>query len=230
MLELSESWRTAHPDAHIGILAMRGLANPGQAPALDTRKTDLELSLRERFAGKTRADIKALPTIQAYTRYYKQFKKTYHVQHQLESFALKGRDLPRVAALVEAMFMAELENLLLTAGHDLDVVRQPVTVHSAEGTETYSGIAGKELVLKTGDMFIADAEGVLSSIIYGPDRRTKIGPGTRSALFTVYAPEGIAPKDVVAHLETIRDLVTLISPEAQVEELRIYSTAIAHNS
>jgi len=230
MLQLSESWRAAHPEAHIGILAMRGVANPREVPALDARKAALESELREHLAGKTRADIKALPAIQAYTRYYKRFKKTYHVQHQLESVALKGRDLPRVAALVEAMFMAELQNLLLTAGHDLDVLTQPVTVHSADGSETYTGISGKELALKAGDMYIADAKGVLSSIIYGPDQRTKIGAETRSALFTVYAPAGIAPEDVIAHLKTIRDLAILISPEAQVEELKVYSTAVAHTA
>ena len=46
--------------------------------------------------------------IPAYNACYKGFKKTYHVQLQLESVALKGRSIPRVAALMEAMFMAEL--------------------------------------------------------------------------------------------------------------------------
>jgi len=115
MLILSESWQTAHPEAHIGILTMRNVATPDHAPALDERKAALEAKLREQFDGQTRSAIKALPTIRAYAGYYKQFKKTYHVQHQLESVALKGRDIPRTAALVEAMFMAELENLLLTA-------------------------------------------------------------------------------------------------------------------
>jgi len=226
MLVLSESWQAAHPGAHIGILTMRNVATPERAPALDERKAALEANLREQFDGQTRSAIKALPTIQAYTRYYKQFKKTYHVQHQLESVALKGRDIPRTAALVEAMFMAELENLLLTAGHDLDAVRQPITVHSAEGTEAYVGIGGQELILKAGDMFIADAEGVLSSIIYGPDRRTKIGPETRNALFTVYAPVGITAEDVDKHLRSIRDYVHLVAPDAEVEELRVYSAGI----
>jgi len=102
-------------------------------------------------------------------------------------------------------------------------VRQPVTVHSAEGTESYAGISGQELVLKAGDMFIADAEGVLSSIIYGPDRRTKIGPETRNVLFTVYAPAGIAAEDVDKHLRSIRDYVHLVAPGAEAEELRVYS-------
>jgi len=75
-------------------------------------------------------------------------------------------------------------------------------------------------------MFIADAEGVLSSIIYGPDRRTKIGPETRNALFTVYAPAGIAAADVGKHLRSIRDYVHLVAPDAEVEELRVYSAGI----
>jgi DNA/RNA-binding domain of Phe-tRNA-synthetase-like protein len=223
MLILSKSWQAAHPDAHIGILAMHNVATPDHAPALDERKAALEAELRQQFDGQTRSAIKALPTIRAYTGYYKRFKKTYHVQHQLESVALKGRDIPRTAALVEAMFMAELENLLLTAGHDLDAVRQPVTVHSADGTETYVGISGQELILKAGDMFIADAEGVLSSIIYGPARRAKIGPEIRNVLFTVYAPVDIDAEAVDKHLRSIRDYVHLVTPDAEVEELSVYS-------
>lgn len=222
MLVLSESWRAAHAQAHIGILVMRKVATPDHAPALDERKAVLIEKLRQQFHGQTRSQIKALPTLQAYAGYYKRFRKTYHVLHQLESIALKGRNIPRTSALVEAMFMAELEDLLLTAGHDLDAVRQPVTVHSAEGTESYTGIGGQELILKAGDMFIADSEGVLSSIIYGPDRRTKIGPETQNVLFTVYAPVGIAPEDVDKHLRSIRDYVHLAAPDAEVQELSVY--------
>jgi len=40
-------------------------------------------------------------------------------------------------------------------------------------------------------MFIADGQGVISSIVYGPDRRTRITLATRNAVFTVYAPAGI---------------------------------------
>jgi hypothetical protein len=47
-------------------------------------------------------------------------------QSELESVARKGKSIPSRAALVEAMFIAELENLILTAGNDLDVVVPPV--------------------------------------------------------------------------------------------------------
>jgi len=111
MLIVSEHWRTAHPGAAVGILAMQEVANPEQHPALDRRKAELEEEIRSRSTD--RAALASLRPMQAYDAYYKRYKKTYHVLLQLESVALRGQPIPRVAALVEAMFMAELKNLLL---------------------------------------------------------------------------------------------------------------------
>jgi DNA/RNA-binding domain of Phe-tRNA-synthetase-like protein len=200
---------------------MRNIANPAEHAALDERKLALEDELRARWAGGDRAAIKALPVIGAYDRYYRKFKKTYHVRLQLESVALKGRPIPRVAALVESMFMAELKNLLLTAGHDLDAVEGPVTLDVSDGTQRYELMNGSEQQTAEGDMTISDSHGVISSIIYGPDRRTRIGPGTRSTLFTVYAPEGVGEQAVRGHLGDIRDNVLLVAPDGQTEALEV---------
>lgn len=144
----SEAWRAAHPGAAVGVLAVRGVANPPQHPALDAAKARLEQALRERYAGLDRATLGQLPVLQAYAAYYKSFKKTYHVQHQLESVVFKGKSLPNVAALVEAMFMAELQDLLLTAGHDLSALRLPLTLDVAKGDETYTLLRGEPQTLK----------------------------------------------------------------------------------
>lgn len=50
----------------------------------------------------------------------------------------EGQVRPSVAALVEAMFIAELKNLLLTAGHDLDAVELPLKLDIARGGERYT--------------------------------------------------------------------------------------------
>jgi DNA/RNA-binding domain of Phe-tRNA-synthetase-like protein len=221
MLVLSERWVDAYPDALIGILVMRDVRNPESCPPLEVAKERLERELRDRFGPLGRAGIKAHPTIEAYNAYYRAFRKTYHVQHQLESVAVKGQDIPRAAALVEAMFMAELAYLLLTAGHDLDTVVSPVRVDVAEGSERYERINGEAQELKVGDMFIADAEGILSSILYGPDQRTRLVPETRNALFTIYAPPGVPRELVCQHLGAIRDNVLLVAPEAVVEHLAV---------
>lgn len=221
MLIVSEAWKKAYPGAHVGILAMRGVANPPSSPALEDEKRQLEEDLRTLFGGRT--SLKDLEPIKAYQNFYKRFKKTYHVLHQVESIVFKGKSVPRVAALVEAMFAAELRNMLLTAGHDLDSVKLPLTLGISEGHEKYVRITGSEQALKAGDMIISDSDGVISSVIYGPDRRTSINPSTTGVIFTVYAVPGISEQALLQHLRGIEANVKLIAPDCTTESLRIYS-------
>jgi DNA/RNA-binding domain of Phe-tRNA-synthetase-like protein len=223
MLIVSDTWRTFYPEASVGILAMRNVINPESHALLEERKAELERQLRVRFSGQDRAVLKALPEIQAYNAYYKRFKKTYHLLLQLDSVALKGKPIPRVATLVEAMFMAELDDLLLTSGHDLKVIEEPVRLDVSTGTEQYVRINGQEQVLKSGDMFIADAQGILSSIIYGSDRRTRITSETREVFFSTYAPPGVGAQAVCRHLENIRANVELVAPDAELVSLEVYT-------
>src|SRR5512135_1434722 len=176
MFEVTSAWKSTYPTAHAGVLVMRAVSNPAQHAGLESQKVALEERLRAQFAGQDRATIASHPVLRAYSEYYRQFKKTYHIQLQLESIVSKGKSIPSVAALVEAMFMAEMQDMLLTAGHDLDVLQTPLTLDVATGTERYILLRGEEQTLKPGDMLIRDQEGIISSIIYGPDRRTQITP------------------------------------------------------
>jgi DNA/RNA-binding domain of Phe-tRNA-synthetase-like protein len=213
-LLVTERWRSTFPAAHAGFLALEAVLNPAQYPALEQAKRELEQSLRARWAGHDRKGLETEPVLAAYAAYYRAFQKSYHVRAQLESVAFKGKPLPTVATLVEAMFMAELKNGLLTAGHDLDRLSLPVAVDVSDGTEAYTVLRGQAQVLKGGDMFMADRDGVISSILYGPDQRTAISARTTRVLFTVYAPAGIEASQVEAHLGDIADFVRLVSPGA----------------
>jgi hypothetical protein len=72
-------------------------------------------------------------------------------------------------------------------------------------------------------MFMYDREGVLTSVLYGLDRRTRLTPASRNVLFTVYAPSGIGEQAVRDHLQDILENVRLISPQVQVEELAVFT-------
>ena len=222
MFIVTSAWKSAYPDAYVGVLVMRDVFNSSHHAELEDRKAALEEELRAQFAGQDRAALVSHPVLKAYGDYYRRFKKTYHIQLQLESIVLKGKSIPSVAGLVEAMFMAEMQDLLLTAGHDLDVVRLPLTLDVAQGTEQYTLLRGEGQTLKAGDMLIRDQTGVISSIIYGPDQRTQITPDTRNVVFTVYAPPGIDAQTVKDHLQHIRDYVLVFAPQAQIELLHIY--------
>jgi DNA/RNA-binding domain of Phe-tRNA-synthetase-like protein len=223
LFEVTSAWKSTYPEARAGVLVMHSVSNPAHDPALEAQKVSLEGQLRAQFSGQDRATIASHPILRAYAEYYRQFKKTYHIQLQLESIVLKGKSIPRVAALVEAMFMAEMKDMQLTAGHDLDTLRLPLTLDVATGNERYTLLRGEEQVLKPGDMMISDQIGVISSILYGPDQRTQITPETSNVIFTVYAPPGIKEESVAGHLQHIKQNVLIFAPQTQVESLRVYS-------
>ncbi len=89
-INISENWRNSFPGAHIGFLLIENINNAIRFASLEERKKKIELSVREKYAGYTRADLLQLNPLSAYKRYYKKFDNTYHVQLQLESVAHKG--------------------------------------------------------------------------------------------------------------------------------------------
>ncbi len=220
MLQVSELWRQSFPGASVGLLVLDHVDNPAFSEALEAQKRALEQALREKFAD--RQSLIDDPVMRAYAGYYKKFAKTYHVQQQLESVVFKGKSIPSVAGLVEAMFMAELNNGLLTAGHDYQALQQPLTLDVATAEEKYLLINGKEQVAKVGDMRISDAIGVISSIIHGPDQRSRITPSTRQVAYVVYAPAGIGQDAVFQHLSEIHGYVKLFSVDAAVVLQQVY--------
>lgn len=220
MFIISETWKKSHPGASVGIMVINNVLNPAQNKELAIHKHTLVENLKTRFS--ERKDLDNFSPIKIYTEYYKRFSKTYHVKQQVESIIFKGKNIPSVAGLVEAMFMAELKNCLLTAGHDFETLKSPLTLTAATGDETYILMNGREQQLKPGDMMIQDSEGIISSIIHGPDSRTRITPETKKAAFVVYAPPGIAHQEISEHLYDIYNYIMVFSNNAAIELQQIY--------
>jgi DNA/RNA-binding domain of Phe-tRNA-synthetase-like protein len=225
VLLATDAWRRAFRGAVVGALVMRAVRNPEQSAALEAEKRRLEKRLRAAAGGSNVGGADAEAVAAAYVDYYRARGKTYQVKAQLESVARKGKPIPSRAALVEAMFMAELENLILTAGHDLDAVVPPVHVDVTADGDRYVLLNGNEAALEGGDMMMADGAGIVSSVLRGPDLRTRITPQTRDVFFAAYAPAGVGEDAVRAHLEGIRANVGLVAPDARTEELTTLTAA-----
>lgn len=218
-LEFSEAWRAVYPGSAIGLLEMRSVRNVPPGASLQAGLQATEARVRARHAGQSRPDLEKLSALGPYIEHYRRFGKTYHVLLQLESVALGGRPLSASESLVSAMFAAEIENMLLTAGHDLNALRPPLFADVTRPRERYVGIGGKTVDVKPGDLSIRDREGIISTVLYGPDRRTRLLPETNSVLFTTYALAGIADAELQAHLQRIETLVLTESPLATTEEI-----------
>jgi DNA/RNA-binding domain of Phe-tRNA-synthetase-like protein len=222
-IEVTDRWHATFPGGHVGVLLIGNVDNSRRITPLDQRKRDIEARLRQQFAGFSRADLMELEVLRAYRTYYKKFGKTYHIQLQLESVVQQGKPLPHVSPLVDANFAAELETLILTAGHDADVPAAPVTIDATRGGEPFRQINGAVRSLKPNDMMMSDSQGIVCTILYGQDARTPISPHTRRALYVAYAPSGVPGATVQQQLDAIRENVLLVAPAAEVEMIEVFA-------
>jgi DNA/RNA-binding domain of Phe-tRNA-synthetase-like protein len=212
MINISPQWEKTYPGAALGILSMRKTRPSEKSSALDAKRASLEMELRDRYQSMDRQQT-----------YYKRFKKTYHLLLQLESVAKKNKPIPQINPLVQAVFMAEMKSFLLTAGHDLDKVLRPINLDISDGSESYPSMRGEIVTCKSGDMIMADSQGVICSVIRGQDQRTMITQYTENVLYVVYVPPGIPAKSIEDHLTDLAENVTLVSPPAQIDFRHIYS-------
>ena len=223
MLSISatNAWRDARPGGIIGLLEISGVENIKASSSLDERKRSTEADLRNRYQNFTRQDFLALPVMSAYETYYKRFDKTYHVLLQVESIVLKAKNLPNVIPLVDANFIAEVETLVLTAGHDVAKLHEPITIDVSREGDQMTQMNGTSKVIRTGDMIMRDADGISCSIIYGQDNRSPISMETTHALYVAYAPAGVPAEAVDDQLRKIEENARLFSSNIIIEQKRL---------
>lgn len=228
MLSITETsqWKSTHPAGMIGLLELSGVDNAHPTSELETLKRETEAGLRTRYQGFSRQDFVAIPIMAAYKKYYQGFKKTYHVLQQVESIALKGKNLPKVSPLVDANFIAEMETFVLTAGHDVAKLKEPIQIDVSREGDQITQMNGVSKPMRVGDMVMRDADGVSCSIIYGQDNRSPITPKTSHVLYVAYAPVGVPAEAVDAQLGKIEELIRLFSPTVVVKQRRILSASL----
>jgi DNA/RNA-binding domain of Phe-tRNA-synthetase-like protein len=218
----TNGWRSNHPGAFIGIIELSGVHNKQPSPALDQFKRETEARLRATYQGFTRKDFLLLPVMAAYERYYKRFKKTYHVQLQVESIVLKARNLPSISPLVDANFAAEVETFVLTAGHDVAKLNGSIVFDVSNEDDSITQMNGVTRSIYANDMVMRDSGGVCCSIIYGQDNRSPISAETSEVLYVAYAPEGVPVEIVDNQLVTIERNIRLFSPTVKVEQRHLF--------
>ena len=162
-------------------------------------------ALSEKYSHIDRRQLKQLEILEPYVRYFKKFKKTYHLFLQLESFIHKKRSLPFITPLVSAYFLAELETGVLSSAHDLDKVELPFSLEKSSGGEPLTLINGEKRSAPAGDALLTDASGLLTCVIQGQDKRTILSPASQNAAYFVYGPPGVEERALTAALELLAE-------------------------
>ena len=220
-ITITEAWKSAHPGASIGLLEVSGVDNTIASAELEVRKAEVESQLREKYKNYTRQDFLSIPAMLAYVQYYKRFSKTYHVLQQVESIALKNKNLPTVSPLVDSNFIAEVDTLALAAGHDVSKLQGSILIDVAQKGDQMTQMNGASKEIYEGDMVMKDEHGLCCCIIYGQDNLSPISSETTHALYVVYAPVDVPVESVQAQLRAIEANIRLFAPSVVVEQSRV---------
>jgi len=204
------------PDLKVSTMEVRNLENKKFDEALETEKRNIEADIRNNAK-----DYLESGTIEEYNQFFKKFGKRYPIEYQIKSIT-EGKSFPSQYTVVEAMFMAELKNMYLTAGHDLDLIEGGLNTKITKGSEEYMNISGKEMKLKPEDIITEDEFGIISSVLFGPDRRTIITEKTRNYLFFAYFPYGEEDRKIKNHFEGILNYIGIFDNNFERSDIEIY--------
>ncbi len=207
-----------------GFLRVSGCTGAADRPVLDRLRATIGEDVRERWGGKGKSAFREDPVLEAYRRFYGRFGNSYFVQLQLETAAKGEKPIPLDIPLVSVMFLGELRHRILTATHDASSLRLPVSVGVANGTQTIRRMGGAERTLKPGDLFMADGDGVISSVLAGPDERTRVTERTTDAVYATYVPPGIGEHALAAYLGDLEGMIRSIYPASRIDGRWILGT------
>ncbi|HJW96532.1 MAG TPA: phenylalanine--tRNA ligase beta subunit-related protein [archaeon] len=215
-LKINTDAKIAYPDLKVSIVEVRFSGEP---------KFNQEIiDLKKALENKIKSDYKNpenLERVIKYNLFYKKFDSKVPMEFQIKSI-LNNKEIPMIHPVLICMFIAELKNIILTAGHDLDKLEDDtIEVLRSNGTEEYTKINEKVQKLKNNDIFAIDGTGIISSVLCGPDSRTKITDETENFLFMCYS-FGLSNEEIENHMnDIIGYLKTLVKGNLESSAIKI---------
>lgn len=216
MIHLHPNLKDKYTGTCFGILALRGFqtSKVNREAFRVFMSNELE-QVRQRLNDYDRKRFCAEhPVASPYVRYNKKFKKSYPVMHQIESI-LGGKDIPDTFPLIQALFLTEIQTSLLIAGHDLEKCLPPFHIKPAEEGESYVKADGQKTALKPGDIIMSDQVGIILSVIYGQDDRTRVTDMTTDILYQIDGVPGIERDQYEQGLRTLLANLRILHPNIE---------------
>ena len=214
-LKINPDVKLIYPDLKVAIIEIRLSEEPKFNQELTDLKKELEAKIRKDYKNPEN-----LSRIIKYNSFYKKFDSKVPMEFQIKSI-LNNKEIPTFNPIVTCMFMAELKNIILTAGHDLDKLSEEIEVLCSEGNEEYTKINGKIQKLKKNDIFAKNSLNIISSVLYGPDSKTKITGETKNCLFMCYS-FGLNDKELRNHLNDLAGYLKLfVKDNVTINDIKI---------
>ncbi|OIO47876.1 MAG: hypothetical protein AUJ32_01890 [Parcubacteria group bacterium CG1_02_40_82] len=216
-ITFSENLKERYKNVNLGTLIVRDVQNKEFDERLDKEKRIVEQYIMDNY--KEPDNVKR---IREYNDFYFEFGETFPVKYQIKSI-LEGKQIPSISCLVEAMFMTELKHICLMAGHDLDAIQGDLVLDIAQEGEMYIKINDEKQELKKDDIVLRDGMGIIASVLYGPDNRTKIIPISKNIIYMAYFTFAVTRSEIIIVMADLAKYLRICEgPHANIERMKIY--------
>jgi len=224
-IQLSESLEGI---ARLGVVFFKSLTNSAAAAQGSSAKSDVVWARLSGLATELKHSIgdRRPSEIDAVARTRKLYRlvgidptKDRPSSEKLLRRAVRGKPLPRVNTLVDAMNLVSLQLQCPLGVYDWDRIVPPVIVRIGRPDEGYEGISGDPLRLD-GRLVLGDGEGLFGNPSHDSSR-TRVTESTVRALIVAWAPAE-APN---SFLESVLSEITQVAEEfcdAKVAEQGIF--------
>jgi len=216
-ITFSENLKERYKNVNLGTLIVRDVQNKEFDERLDKEKRIVEQYIMDNY--KEPDNVKR---IREYNDFYFEFGETFPVKYQIKSI-LEGKQIPSISCLVEAMFMTELKHICLMAGHDLDAIQGDLVLDIAQEGEMYIKINDEKQELKKDDIVLRDGMGIIASVLYGPDNRTKIIPISKNIIYMAYFTFAVTRSEIIIVMADLAKYLRICEgPHANIERMKIH--------
>jgi len=197
-LKITKEIKQKYPNLRIGVVVGRGVKNRESDSNLEQFKRVSEEKLRA--SDWTSEHLVEHPFIAAWRETYRSFgakpKEYTPTAESIIKRVLKGNDLPKINAIVDAYLAVELEHFLPTGGYDLDIIDGDITLKFSPGGESFTAIGGAKKQTKEGEVVYSDAKRVLTIKWNFLDcDETKITFSTENFILCIEAADAKIPTD-----------------------------------
>lgn len=203
-LEISTDVFERFPDLRIGIAVVRGVQVLDTHPELEALKFEMADDVHNRYQG---VNLGSLERIKAFREIYRAFgvdpgERSSSVEALLRR-AARGKGLPAVNTVVDALNVTSLEMVIPLAGYDLGQLSLPVTLRFAQAGEPFVPMgSGDASELDAGELVYADQQRVICrDFNYRDADVTKIASSTTDVLIIVDGCGPIPLEDVQEALD-----------------------------
>lgn len=97
--------------------------------------------------------------------------------------------------LVQALVLSEMTTGLLMGAQDAAAIKQFVLCDIAGANESFRGMRG-DIQCREGEIVLRDDEGIIATLLQGPDHRTRLKKDTKDVAFFVFSAPGIGSHEV----------------------------------